>query len=54
MPEENLKPDQIYTADKSELCWKGLPARILVLVEHPPRHKRFNQILCVNTSEHMK
>jgi hypothetical protein len=29
VPEESLKPDQIYT-DKSELCWKCLPARTLV------------------------
>jgi hypothetical protein len=30
MPEGNLKSDQIYTADKFELCWKGFPARTLV------------------------
>jgi hypothetical protein len=58
--EENLKPDQIYSADQSGSYWKGLPTRTLVFERHKcaPGHKsskeRHMVMCCGNASENHK
>jgi hypothetical protein len=41
MLEKELKSDQMYNADKSGLCWKGLPIRTLAFEKEKcvPGHK---------------